>query len=143
MIVRRATLAEILALRHGELRPGLPLDAAHFDGDTDPTTVHLGAFDDDGGLLCCTTLMRRPYDGTDAVQLRGMATHRDLARSGIGTRVVAFAEALVRDEIGCDVLWCNARTSAAGFYRRLGWEITSPEFDIPGVGPHVRMRRCL
>ena len=143
MIVRRATFAEILGLRHAELRPGLPIEAAHFDGDAEPSTVHLGAFDDDGAIVCCTTLMRRPYDGADAVQLRGMATRRDRARSGIGTRIVGFAETVVRETFGCDVLWCNARTSAIGFYARVGWKVTSAEFDVPGVGPHVRMVRRL
>jgi predicted GNAT family N-acyltransferase len=143
VIVRRATLGEILPLRHAELRPGRPVETAHFDGDAEPSTVHLGAFDDDGTIVCCTTLMRRPYDGADAVQLRGMATRAERARTGVGTQVVRFAETLVHDDLGCRVLWCNARTGAVGFYAKLGWTVTSAEFDVPDVGPHVRMVRRL
>ena len=140
MIVRRATLAEILPLRHAELRPGRPVATAHFDGDDEPTTAHVGAFDD-GGILACATLMRRPLDGEDAAQLRGMATRADVARCGIGTAVIAFAEGLVTREWRLALLWCNARTSAQGFYERRGWRVVSPVFDVPDVGPHVRMVR--
>ena len=143
MIVRRAALDEIFPLRHAELRTGLPRETARFDGDDDPTTVHVGAFDPDGAVVGCTTLMRRAYEGGDGVQLRGMATRRDCARTGIGTRVVGFAETLVRSHWELDLLWCNARTSAAGFYGRLGWRVVSAEFDVPGIGPHVRMLRRL
>ena len=44
VVVRRATLDEIFALRHAELRPGLPHASAEFDGDTSPTTRHFAAF---------------------------------------------------------------------------------------------------
>jgi predicted GNAT family N-acyltransferase len=36
-------------------------------------------------------------------------------------------------------IWCNARVSAMGFYRKAGWTVESEEFEIEGVGPHVRM----
>jgi hypothetical protein len=39
------------------------------------------------------------------------------------------------------LIWCNARTSAVGFYSKLSWEIAGAEFDIPDVGPHFRMWR--
>ena len=83
--VRPATLAEILALRHAVLRPGRPLETAHFDGDDDPASVHLAAvLDATGEVVGCATLMPRPYERRAAWQLRGMATRADLARRGIG-----------------------------------------------------------
>ena len=38
------------------------------------------------------------------------------------------------------LLWCNARVTAADFYRKLGFEIVSDEFDIPNIGPHYLMK---
>ena len=45
------------------------------------------------------------------------------------------------DSLGCDVLWCNARSAAANFYRNLGFEVFSDEFDVPLYGPHYKMKR--
>ena len=142
--VRPVTLAAILPLRHAILRPGLPLATAHFDGDDDPTTMHLAAvLDADDAVVGCATLMARPYRNHPAWQLRGMATRADLARRGVGRAVLAAAEALVRERGNPLVLWCNARLAAVPFYQSGGWRVVSEEFDIPGVGPHHVMVREL
>jgi GNAT superfamily N-acetyltransferase len=138
--VRRATLDEILPLRHAELRPGLPLATARFEGDDDPSTVHVGAFLPSGDVVGCATVVARPLDGEAGWQLRGMATRADLVRRGIGARVLAVAEALVRREPGSCLLWCNARVAAVPFYRAQGWVVVSDVFEVPTVGPHHRMR---
>jgi predicted GNAT family N-acyltransferase len=138
--IRLARLDEILGLRHAVLRPGRPLSTARFDGDDDATTIHVGAFEG-GTLVGCATLMRRPLDGEDAGQVRGMATATERVRQGIGTALLARAEAVAIRDWGLGLLWCNARTSARGFYERSGWSVVSPVFEIPDVGPHVRMIR--
>jgi predicted GNAT family N-acyltransferase len=132
--VRRATLDEILALRHAVLRPGRPRATAHFDGDDEATTVHLAAALG-GDVVGCCTLLPRPHDGRPGWQLRGMATRADLARRGIGTAVLAAADEVVREH-GGDLLWCNARLAAVPFYASAGWRVVSDEFDVPGIGPH-------
>ena len=142
MVVRLAALDEILALRHAVLRPGRPRTSAVFDGDGDVTTIHVGAFEGTA-IVGCATLMRRPLDGEDAAQLRGMATEPGRTRQGIGSAIVGFAEALVGRDWELGVLWCNARTTAAEFYARVGWSVVSDVFAIPDVGPHVRMVRRL
>jgi GNAT superfamily N-acetyltransferase len=143
-IVRRASLAEVLALRHQELRPGLPVAAALFDGDDAPTTSHYGAFLVDGGEnVGCASLMTAPWRDEPALQLRGMATRADLVRTGIGSALLRFVEDDVRRAGGPRLLWCNARVPAVPFYERLGWTVGSTRFEIASVGPHHAMvRRC-
>ena len=142
MLVRPARLDEIFALRHAVLRPGRSLDTACFEGDDEESTIHVGAFA--GALLVgCATVMRRPVDGEDALQLRGMATAPDRMRRGIGTAVLRFVEEDLAVSMGVRLLWCNARTSASGFYAGAGWKLASSVFDVPDVGPHVRMVRRL
>ena len=142
MLVRPARLDEILALRHAVLRPGRPIDTAFFEGDDDETTVHVGAFA--GSLLVgCATVMRRPLDGEEALQLRGMATAPDRMGRGIGRAVLRFVEEDLAHSMGVRLLWCNARTSASGFYAGAGWRLASAAFEVPDVGPHVRMLRRL
>jgi GNAT superfamily N-acetyltransferase len=141
--VRHASLAEIFALRHAELRPGRPVASAEFEGDHDPATRHLAAFLVEGGTVVgCASLMRQAWRGKRAYQLRGMATRADLVRRGIGSAVLRFAEHCARDD-GVGVLWCQARLSAVAFYAAFGWQTVSDVFDVPTVGPHRTMLRRL
>jgi GNAT superfamily N-acetyltransferase len=142
LAVRAATLAEIMDLRHRELRPGLARHTAEFEGDDDEGTRHFGAFlAATGENVGCLSLMPRPWEGAPAFQLRGMATRADLTRRGVGRVLLRFADEAIRAEGGPGLFWCNARVEAAPFYLRLGWAIVSDAFDIPGVGPHYRMLR--
>jgi GNAT superfamily N-acetyltransferase len=142
VIIRVATLDEILSLRHAVLRPGRALDTASFDGDADPTTIHVVACDGPD-IVGCATIMRRPFEREDAAQLRGMATSPTHTRRGVGTAVLRFVETLVADEWRLPLAWCNARLSAVRFYEHAGWEVVSSTFDVPDVGPHVGMTRRL
>lgn len=144
---RLATLDEILPLRHDVLRPGKPAESAAFEGDDRPTTRHFGLFrNPEDRPLACLTLMHAPLEGVPAWQLRGMAVDRNLQGRGLGGRLLAFAVDWVRAQHGDNpripnLLWCNARAAAVPFYARNHWTLCSEPFDIPGIGPHYRMRR--
>jgi GNAT superfamily N-acetyltransferase len=142
--LRRASLEEILALRHAELRPGRPLETARFDGDVELATRHFGAFRRaTGEVVACVSCMRRTRDGVDAWQIRGMATRADLTGRGIGNALLAFALERLGAEHGPRLAWCNARVTALRFWERAGWTVASDVFDIPDVGPHRVLERTL
>jgi ribosomal protein S18 acetylase RimI-like enzyme len=86
--------------------------------------------------LYLTKLPEQP--GVTAWQLRGMATAPEARGMGFG-RALALACIAFARENGARLLWCNARTAAARFYRKLGFETLGEEFEIPDVGPHFRM----
>lgn len=44
---------------------------------------------------------------------------------------------------GGDMIWCSARVAAIDFYRRAGFAEISEPFDVPPIGPHIRMARRL
>jgi len=139
VLIRRAGLPEILTLRHDELRPGLPIEAASFDGDQDATTRHFAAFlvdGDAGAVVGCLSFMARDHDGAPAYQLRGMATRANLARRGIGSALLGTALDSLEQRDGARRFWCNARVAAVPFYARMGWRVVSDVFDVPTVGPH-------
>jgi hypothetical protein len=37
------------------------------------------------------------------------------------------------------VVWCTARTSAAGFYQRAGLVARGASYDVPAIGPRITM----
>ncbi|HEU4430052.1 MAG TPA: GNAT family N-acetyltransferase [Myxococcota bacterium] len=142
--VRRISAEEVRPLRQLVLRPRRPFVETRFDGDDSSATAHFGAFRD-GALLAIATLLDAPHPerpGVRACQVRGMASDPSVRGLGFGAAVLAACEAEARRR-GAQLLWCNAREEAAGFYRRAGFVAIGEGFEIPGVGPHFRMHREL
>jgi GNAT superfamily N-acetyltransferase len=136
--IRMATVDDIVPLRHAVLRLGLPREEAIFAGDADPSARHAAAWIGKD-VVGCATFHRSIWEDQPAWQLRGMAVSTELRGKGVGQAVLAFLEERVMAESPIRLFWCNARTPAAGFYRRLGWRIVSDIFEIPTAGPHYRM----
>lgn len=136
MEIRLAALTEILQLRYDVLIVGTDRTSATFDGDDEPATIHIGAFD---GERCvgCVSLMRSSFDDQPAYQLRGMAVDEAHRGQGLGARLLAFSES----QVDTPLLWCNAREHAVGFYERHGWKTIGEPFEIEGVCTHLRMVR--
>jgi predicted GNAT family N-acyltransferase len=114
-------------------------------GDEDPATFHLAARIDDRvvGVVRFSPVPCpwRPL-ARAAWQLRGMATEVAVRGSGAGRAMVDDGLRRVAER-GGDVVWCDARVSAAGFYERMGFTVVTEEYDKPGIGPHLGMLRDL
>lgn len=137
LVVRRATVAEIMPLRHAVLRPGYPPEASHYAEDD--VAAHISGWDGDR-LIACATVFADPWAGPppapDAWRLRGMAVDPSRQGTGIGAQVLAAAVDAAR-AAGAPVIWANARTTALGFYLRYGWEVAGEEFLASDTGlPH-------
>ncbi|WP_448642533.1 GNAT family N-acetyltransferase [Geodermatophilus sp. URMC 63] len=129
----------VLPLRSAVLRGGGP---AGMPGDDDPATVHLAARTADGAVAGVVRLSPAPCpwrpDARAPWQLRGMATDPAVRGSGAGRALVEASRALVAAR-GGDLLWCDARVGAVGFYERMGFTVVTGEYDKPGIGPHRGM----
>jgi GNAT superfamily N-acetyltransferase len=141
--VRPVAAVDTRALRLEVLRPGQPPEVAVYPGDDDPTTRHFGAFVA-GRLVGIASLYAeaRAGGGSPGWRLRGMATEPTARRQGIGAALLAACVGHVVGEGGGE-LWANARLGALDFYVRAGFEVVSDRFDVPGIGPHVVVRRLL
>jgi len=131
---------DVLPIRNEILREGKrTLEQCRFQGDDDPESFHLGYFNNDQ-LACIASFHPQGYGefAGKAYQLRGMATLNAFQGKGLGTQLVNFAVVYMRGQ-KVNYVWCNARKVAASFYSNLGFEVVSPEFDIPGIGPHYAM----
>jgi GNAT superfamily N-acetyltransferase len=67
-----------------------------------------------------------------------MATDPAVQGRGVGRVLVAAGVARVAAR-GGDLIWCNARAAAAGFYERMGFAVVTGSFDVPPIGAHVGM----
>lgn len=138
--VRRARVDEIFPLRHAILRPGRPVSYSVYSEDEG--AVHIGAWDD-GALVGCATVFPDPWDGPPAQprawRLRGMAVDPSRQGTGVGRKVLEAAVDAAR-AAGAPMMWANARSTAVGFYERLGWTVVGEEFRTADTGlPHKAM----
>jgi GNAT superfamily N-acetyltransferase len=139
-MIKFITVADLLPLRNTILREGkLTLDECRFPSDNVAGNFHLGYYIK-GELACAASFHPQAYgEFTGAgYQLRGMATAEKYQGQGIGNQLVNFAIVYLRGQ-KANYVWCNARKKAAKFYQNIGFEIISPEFDVPGIGPHYVM----
>ncbi len=148
--VRAITPVEVRQLRHAVLRPFDPPEKLVYAGDDAPDTLHAGAFVG-GELVGIASVCREAMPvGTDspgsaeggAWRLRGMATVPAVRGTGLGRALLESCFDHIREQ-GGDLLWCNARVAALGFYERMGFAAQGEEFEIVPIGPHYVMTRRL
>jgi predicted GNAT family N-acyltransferase len=138
LTVEEVPLDVVLPLRSAVLRGGGP---AGMPGDDDPATVHLAARTADGAVAGVVRLSPAPCPWREARapwQLRGMATDPAARGTGVGRLLLDASLGLVAAR-GGDLVWCDARTTAAGFYERTGFTVVAGPYDKPGIGPHLGM----
>jgi predicted GNAT family N-acyltransferase len=115
-------------------------------GDEDPATFHLAARTTDDRVVGVVRFSPAPCPWRPLAaapwQLRGMATDPAFRGSGAGRALVVDGLARVAAR-GGDLVWCDARVGAAGFYERMGFTVVTEEFEKPGIGAHVGMLKDL
>lgn len=140
MDVRQIDSKDTLQLRSQILREGRPLDQCQFEGDNEDQTFHLGAFIDEKLVSVASFYLDKhpELSGEYHYRLRGMATAQEFRRQGLSSALLRTAFPMIKKN-SVHLVWCNARSSAIGFYHKVGFEKVGSEFEIPDVGPHYLM----
>jgi ribosomal protein S18 acetylase RimI-like enzyme len=120
---------QMIKLRDEILRKPLGLSFSQEELSEEKNQLLIGAFDDDKMLGCCMLVDE------------GNGVNNTLQGKGIGRALMNFAENLARDR-GYKRLTMHARKTAVGFYERLGYQISSPEFEEVTI-PHYVMEKWL
>jgi N-acetylglutamate synthase-like GNAT family acetyltransferase len=128
---------QMVHLRNEILRKplGLALDEAELENEKED--ILMGAFEDDRLLGCC--LLTRMDAAT--IRLRQMAVPNNMQGKGVGRALMIFAENIARD-LGYRKLCMHARTTATGFYQKLGYTISGPAFTEVTI-QHYIMEKSL
>ncbi len=136
-LVRTVAESDTVAVRHAVLRAGMPLETVEIPGDR--AAVWFGVLHRGEVLGTAGLFEEDSPDGDSRMRLRGMATTEIIRGSGLGGMLMDAVLDHARSQ-GVDSVWCSARTPAAGFYLHRGFNAVSDEYDVDGIGPHLRMR---
>jgi N-acetylglutamate synthase-like GNAT family acetyltransferase len=128
---------QMVQLRIDILRKPLGLGFDKQELEQEKEDILMGAFEDDRILGCC--LMTRM--DARAIRLRQMAVPNNMQGKGVGRALMIFAENVARD-LGYSKLCMHARSTAVGFYQKLGYHITGDEFTEVTI-PHYVMEKDL
>lgn len=129
-------MGEVMTLRRRVFvdEQGVPAELERDDRDAE--ALHLVAVRD-GAIVGCCRLVR--VGGV--VRLGRMAVTQGARGTGVGRRLLDFAERVAREE-GAGRMTLHAQTSARGFYARAGYAAEGEEFLDAGI-VHVAMRKAL
>lgn len=146
--IEQLSAAETRPLRRAVLRPNQPPSACVYPGDDAPDAFHLGVRHPDAhdsiDLIAIASFYREPIpndpQGHNELRIRGMAVLPEHRGKGLGRALVDTGLDIARSQSPPPTLvWCNARTTAAGYYEKLGFTPHGDEFEIEGIGPHFVM----
>lgn len=133
-IIRETPIEKVLDMRHRIMYPDQTVEAMRLPDDAEG--LHLGIYSGPE-LLSVVSLFER--DKT--LQFRKFATEIRHQGKGYGSlllqHVMDYAEAGSWKSV-----WCNARLSAAGFYRRFGMEMTGEGWQQFGID-FIKMEKQL
>jgi len=122
-------------LRNQILRVPLGLSLDELDLTNERDQMHFGLFDGESLLAC---VIAAPISATE-VKLRQMAVAETVQRTGCGSAIIRCLEEQLLNR-GFIHISLNARMSAVGFYRKLGYTCIGKEFIEVGI-PHVKMQK--
>lgn len=126
-----------IRLRDEILRRPLGLSLRDEDLSAESGHLHFGLFDAANDLAACVVAV--PLSGTE-VRIRQMAVSASQQGKGVGKALMEELEKSLRS-LGFQRFVLNARTSAVGFYEKLGYAIEGDEF-VDLTIPHFRMGKA-
>lgn len=140
MTIKTIKSKQTTEIRHKVLRAGQPIETCFYPLDNSTETFHLGVFVADDLVAIGSFYSEKQSDlnYNQQCRFRGIATLPEHRNKGYAYAIIDFAIKRIKP-LGVEVIWCNARTSALGLYKKLGFKIVSDEFEIEGIGPHLVM----
>lgn len=140
IVIKKISAADTIKVRQEVLRIGKPEESCWLKGDLLPSTQHFGLILSNSivGVLSVYEQSINLFDSKHQYQIRGMAVLQAYQNQKFGQQLVLFAENELSKKKS-EFIWFNARTSAIGFYEKLGYQTIGAIFPVDLIGNHVVM----
>ncbi|PKI15956.1 GNAT family N-acetyltransferase [Colwellia sp. 12G3] len=125
MDIRKISWDEALPIRHEVLWPNKSLLFCQVKGDD--IAKHYGVYLDDK-LVSVASI----YIEDSVARLRKFATLVAFQGRGIGSKLITHILSELINS-GTEDCWCDARTTAVGFYQKFGMQSQGTEFNKSGI----------
>ena len=132
-----AEYERIVALRRCILRTPLGLDFTPEQLAAESEDIHLAGFEGETPIAC---LILTPVSAQE-FKMRQVAVVPERQGEGLGSRLVDYAEAVVRGAGGRQIT-LHAREAVVAFYLHAGYEIVGAPFEEVTL-PHRKMQKWL
>jgi ribosomal protein S18 acetylase RimI-like enzyme len=116
------------------------IEACGIGIDEQEGTFHLGVFLNDE-LVCIGSFFKQKnvlFSEQNQYRLRAMATLAEAQKQGTAKALLDFAFERLQNQ-NQELLWCDARIIALGFYEKMGFKKLGETYEIPLIGPHYLM----
>tara|TARA_B100000767_G_scaffold264648_1_gene279767 strand:+ start:97 stop:534 length:438 start_codon:yes stop_codon:yes gene_type:complete len=138
--IRKIAPKECYPIRQKVLWQHKNIDDCGIAIDDQKDAFHLGAYLNDE-LVCIGSFFKQNHAEFSAprqYRLRAMATLPKAQHKGLAKILLekSFNEFKLHN---IDLLWCDARVVAKGFYSKLGFVTNGDSYEIPIIGTHYLM----
>ena len=143
-LVKEIKPKDCYSIRQQVLWQHKSFDDCGIDIDDQAGAFHLGAYKDDK-LICVASFFKQSkakFSEKNQYRLRAMATLPSAQNTGAARALLNTAFQILKEK-GQDLLWCDARIIATGFYEKLGFEKLGDSYSIPIIGLHYLMYKTL
>lgn len=135
--IRPITVEQARPIRHKVLRPHQDFSQTLYPFDDHELSFHAGVVYQNQVIGVSSIY---PQDQSEQFsqthwRVRGMALLPEYQKQGLGQQALKLCLKHAQSN-GAQIIWCNARTTAAPFYQKMGFVPEGPEFVIEGIGPH-------
>ena len=144
IIVKQIQAKDCYQIRQQILWQHKNIDDCGIDIDEQEGAFHLGGFLNDK-LVCIGSFFKQKntqFSEKNQYRLRAMATLASAQKHGVAKALLNFAfEKLIN--LNQEILWCDARLVAIGFYEKIGFTKQGEMYEIPLIGHHFLMCKSL
>ena len=143
-LVKEIKPKDCYSIRHQVLWQHKSFDNCGIDIDDQVGSFHLGAYKADK-LICVASFFKQTqakFSEKNQYRLRAMATLSSAQNTGAARALLNTAFKILKDK-DQNLLWCDARIIATGFYEKLGFEKLGDSYSIPIIGLHYLMYKTL
>lgn len=133
-VIDKVPLDMVWDIRQRVMYPDAPVTAVQLTDDHEGQ--HLGVWINEKPVSIVSLFSRG-----DRFQFRKFATEIPQQGKGYGSYLLQYIVKLAASQ-GAEVLWCNARLSAAPFYERFGFTCTGNPWQQSGID-FIKMEKLL